>query len=241
MYAGSVTLGMGQFCTNPGLMIAMESDALNIFLENLSEEVSKFIPSKMLHEGIQQAYIEKMEKALSQKGVTLIKKSTHQSNGIKTFPAIASVSGETFLKNPTLHEEVFGPYSLMVKCKDVNQLKEVWQSVAGQLTTSLMGTDKDFNDNKELIEIAPTIAGRINFNNPPTGVEVCPSMVHGGPYPATTDSRYTAVGINGVKRWVRPICFQNCPEYLLPEELKNKNPKKILRLINNQHSNGDVE
>jgi len=241
MYAGSVTLGMGQFCTNPGLMIAMESDALNIFLENLSEEVSKFIPSKMLHEGIQQAYIEKMEKALSQKGVTLIKKSTYQSNGIKTFPAIASVSGETFLQNPTLHEEVFGPYSLMVKCKDVNQLKEVWQSVAGQLTTSLMGTDKDFNDNKELIEIAPTIAGRINFNNPPTGVEVCPSMVHGGPYPATTDSRYTAVGINGVKRWVRPICFQNCPEYLLPEELKNKNPKKILRLINNQHSNGDVE
>ncbi|KAA9039094.1 aldehyde dehydrogenase (NADP(+)) [Ginsengibacter hankyongi] len=241
MYAGSVTLGMGQFCTNPGLMIAIESDALNIFLENLSEEVSKFIPSKMLHEGIQQAYIEKMEKALSQKGVTLIKKSTYQSNGIKTLPAIASVSGETFLKNPTLHEEVFGPYSLMVKCKDVNELKEVWQSVAGQLTTSLMGTDKDFNDHKELIEIAPAIAGRINFNNPPTGVEVCPSMVHGGPFPATTDSRYTAVGINGVKRWVRPICFQNCPEYLLPEELKNKNPRKIMRLINNQHSNGDVE
>lgn len=241
MYAGSVTLGMGQFCTNPGLMIAIESDALNIFLENLSEEVSKFIPSKMLHEGIQQAYIEKLGKALSQKGVTLIKKSTYHSNGIKIFPAIASVSGETFLKNPTLHEEVFGPYSLMVKCMDLNQLKEVWQSVAGQLTTSLMGTDKDFNDYKELIEIAPTIAGRINFNNPPTGVEVCPSMVHGGPFPATTDSRYTAVGINGVKRWVRPVCFQNCPEFLLPEELKNKNPKKILRLINNQYSNGDVE
>lgn len=241
MYAGSVTLGMGQFCTNPGLMMAIESEALHIFLENLSEEVSKFIPSKMLHKGIQQAYIEKMEKALSQKGVTLIKKSAYQSNEIKTLPAIASVNGETFLKNPTLHEEVFGPYSLIVKCKDINQLKEVWQSVAGQLTTSLMGTDKDFNDNKELIEIAQTIAGRINFNNPPTGVEICPSMVHGGPFPATTDSRYTAVGINGVKRWVRPVCFQNCPEYLLPEELKNKNPKKILRLINNQHSNGDVE
>jgi 2,5-dioxopentanoate dehydrogenase len=240
-YAGSVTLGMGQFCTNPGLMLSVESDALNIFLENLSEEVSKFIPSKMLHEGIQKAYIEKQEKALSQKGVTLIKKSSYQSNGIKTLPAIASVNGEIFLKNPTLHEEVFGPYSLMVKCKDINELKKVWQSVAGQLTTSLMGTDKDFNDNKTLIEEASNIAGRINFNNPPTGVEVCPSMVHGGPFPATTDSRFTAVGINGVKRWVRPVCFQNCPEFLLPEELKNKNSNKILRLINNRYSNGDVE
>jgi NADP-dependent aldehyde dehydrogenase len=241
MYANSITLGMGQFCTNPGLMMAVESNALPIFLENLSEEVSKFTPSKMLHEGIQKAYIEKMEKALSQKGVELIKHSQDGSNGIKTKPAIASVSGKIFLKNSTLHEEVFGPYSLMVKCKDITELKEVWQSVTGQLTTSLMGTDKDFNDNKTLIEEATSIAGRINFNNPPTGVEVCPSMVHGGPFPATTDSRFTAVGINGVKRWVRPVCFQNCPEYLLPDELKNKNPKKILRLINNQYSNRDVE
>ena len=241
MYASSITLGMGQFCTNPGLMIAVESNALNIFLENLSEEVSKFTPSKMLHEGIQKAYIEKMEKALSQKGVDLVKHSQHGSNGIKARPAIAAVSGETFLKNSTLHEEVFGPYSLMVKCTDMNELERVWLSVSGQLNTSLMGTDKDFNDNKTLIQGATIIAGRINFNNPPTGVEVCPSMVHGGPFPATTDSRFTAVGINGVKRWVRPVCFQNCPEYLLPEELKNKNPKKILRLINNQYNNGDVE
>ncbi len=117
-YSGSITLGMGQFCTNPGLMMAVESSELDNFLEKLSEEVSKFIPSKMLHEGIQKAYIEKMEKALSQKGVSLIKKSTYPTNGIKTLPAIASVSGETFLQNPTLHEEVFGPYSLMVKCKE---------------------------------------------------------------------------------------------------------------------------
>ncbi len=241
MYAGSVTLGMGQFCTNPGLMIAIESKALNIFLEKLSEEVSKFTPSKMLHEGIQKAYIQKLEKALSQKGVDAIEHAPHGSNGIKTKPAIASVTGEIFLQNPTLHEEVFGPYSLMVKCTDINQLEEVWHSVEGQLTTSLMGTEKDFTDYTDLIETATKIAGRINFNNPPTGVEVCPSMVHGGPYPATTDSRFTAVGINGVKRWVRPVCFQNCPEYLLPAELKNNNPNKIWRLINNQMDNGNVE
>jgi len=240
MYAGSITLGMGQFCTNPGLMMAVESKALNTFLENLSEEVSKFTPSKMLHEGIQNAYVEKMEKALAQKGVEVMHHAPHGQNGIKTKPAIASASGETFLKNPTLHEEVFGPYSIMIKCKDIDELKRVWLSVSGQLTTSLMGTDKDFNENKDVIEEASNIAGRINFNNPPTGVEVCASMVHGGPYPATTDSRFTAVGINSVKRWVRPVCFQNCPEYLLPEELKNSNPKKIWRLINNQYSNEDV-
>ncbi|MDQ2864310.1 MAG: aldehyde dehydrogenase (NADP(+)), partial [Bacteroidota bacterium] len=211
MYAGSVTLGMGQFCTNPGLMLAVESSTLDTFIKNLSEEVSKFVPSKMLHEGIQNAYIEKMEKALSQKGVEVVKHDLHNSNGVKTKPAIASVSGETFLKNPVLHEEVFGPYSMMVKCKDADELKRVWMAVSGQLTTSLMGTDKDFKEHKDLIEEASNIAGRINFNNPPTGVEVCPSMVHGGPYPATTDSRFTAVGINSVKRWVRPVCFQNCP------------------------------
>jgi NADP-dependent aldehyde dehydrogenase len=241
MYAGSVTLGMGQFCTNPGLMIALESEALDSFLKNLSEEVSKFTPSKMLHEGIQNAYIEKMEKALSQKGVEVIQHDQHNSNGIKTKPAIASASGETFLKNPTLHEEVFGPYSIMIKCKDIDELKRVWVAVSGQLTTSLMGTDQDFNEYKTLIEEAPAIAGRINFNNPPTGVEVCPSMVHGGPYPATTDSRFTAVGIHSVKRWVRPVCFQNCPEYLLPEELKSNNPKKIWRFVNNEFTNRSLE
>lgn len=241
MYAGSITLGMGQFCTNPGLMIAVESDTLNTFLENLSEEVSKFTPSKMLHEGIQNAYIEKMEKALSQKGVEVIQHQQHNSNGIKTKPTIASATGETFLKDPILHEEVFGPYSIMIKCKDINELKRVWLSVSGQLTTSLMGTDKDFNEHKDLIEEASNIAGRINFNQPPTGVEVCPSMVHGGPYPATTDSRFTAVGIHSVKRWVRPVCFQNCPNYLLPEELQNANPRKIWRLVNNQYSNAHVK
>ncbi|HVZ97829.1 MAG TPA: aldehyde dehydrogenase (NADP(+)) [Chitinophagaceae bacterium] len=239
-YAGSITVGMGQFCTNPGLMIAVESKELDIFLEKLSEEVSKFIPSKMLHEGIQRAYSEKMENALTQKGVSLVKPDDDKTNEIKAKAVIATTSGDTFLKNPVLHEEVFGPYSLMVKCKSIDELHRVWFAVKGQLTTSLMGTDKDFNEHKSRIKEAASIAGRINFNNPPTGVEVCPSMVHGGPFPATTDSRFTAVGINGVKRWVRPVCFQNCPGFLLPDELKNANPKKIWRLVNNQFQNGDV-
>ena len=114
---------------------------------------------------------------------------------------------------------------------DMEELKKVWNTVSGQLTTSIMGTDKDFEDYPDLIEMATMIAGRVLLNGVPTGVEVCASMVHGGPYPATTDSRFTAVGINAVKRWVRPVCYQNCPDHLLPDALKECNPLQIKRMI----------
>ena len=155
-------------------------------------------------------------------------------------PTIATVNGKTFLQNNLLHEEVFGPYSLLVICKTVDELINCWEAVRGQLTTSLMGTDKDFETYPSLIEMATTIAGRIVFNNVPTGVEVCPSMVHGGPFPASTDSRFTAVGIHAVKRWVRPVCYQNCPQHLLPVELKNENPANIWRLLNNEWTKNKV-
>ncbi len=240
-YAASITLGMGQFCTNPGLLIAIETDGLNLFIETLSEEIEKVIPANMLHAGIHSAYYKKMNDALTQKGVALIKQSSSKTENLQALPTIAKVSGEIFLQNNLLHEEVFGPYSLLVVCKNVDELIEVWKSVRGQLTTSLMGTDKDLEEYTSLIQIAETIAGRIVFNNVPTGVEVCPSMVHGGPFPASTDSRFTAVGINAAKRWVRPVCYQNCPQQLLPDELKNNNSKNIWRLLNNEWTKNDVK
>ena len=109
----------------------------------------------------------------------------------------------------------------------------VWKSLKGQLTTSVMATDTDLSNHPEVVSTAISIAGRIVFNSVPTGVEVCPSMVHGGPYPACTDSRFTAVGVYAAKRWLRPICFQNCPQELLPEELKDGNPRGIWRLVDN--------
>jgi alpha-ketoglutaric semialdehyde dehydrogenase len=233
-YAGSITLGMGQFCTNPGLLIAIQSDGLNRFLEILAKEIDAVVPAKMLHKGIHKAYGEKMEAALNQKGVKLLAKSSATPSGIEAQPSIATVEGNIFLNDSLLHEEVFGPYSLLVICKDEAELKAVWQSLAGQLTTTLMGTDKDFATHHSLLDIAPSIAGRIVFNGVPTGVDVCPSMVHGGPFPASTDSRFTAVGINAVKRWVRPVCYQSCPNGLLPDELKEGNPLKIWRLVNNE-------
>lgn len=233
-YAASITLGMGQFCTNPGLLIAMEGEGLDDFLSFLGKEIEAVVPAKMLHSGIHKAYGEKMEAALNRKGVSVITKATTVPGDMEPLPVIAMVEGDVFLEDPLLHEEVFGPYSLLVKCKDIQQLEAVWKSLTGQLTTTLMGTDKDFADHAALLDIATSVAGRVVFNGVPTGVEVCASMVHSGPFPACTDSRFTAVGVNAVKRWVRPVCYQNCPQQLLPEALKDGNPLGIWRLVNNE-------
>lgn len=233
-YTGSITLGMGQFCTNPGLMIAIESEGLREFIDHLGAGIEAVQPAKMLHAGIHTAYNKKSHAALEQSGVTLVKQAVKEALDIEALPAIASVKGETFLQNPLLHEEVFGPYSLMVICADEAELTSVLKAVSGQLTVTLMGTDADFANHPTLIQLLPSIAGRILFNGVPTGVEVCNSMVHGGPSPATTDSRFTAVGINAVKRWVRPVCYQNCPDNILPPALQDANPLGIWRMKDNE-------
>ncbi|WP_419788723.1 aldehyde dehydrogenase (NADP(+)) [Mucilaginibacter sp. SP1R1] len=233
-YSGSITLGMGQFCTNPGLMLAIDSPALRDFLDHLSTGIETVQPAKMLHQGIHTAYVKKSHDALEQKGVTVVQQATTVAHDIEALPTVALVSGETFLANPLLHEEVFGPYSLMVACQDEDELITVLKSVSGQLTTTVMGTIQDLTDHQQLVETLPSIAGRILFNGVPTGVEVCASMVHGGPYPASTDSRFTAVGINAVKRWIRPVCYQNWPDSLLPLALQDANPLHIWRLVDNE-------
>jgi NADP-dependent aldehyde dehydrogenase len=201
----------------------------------LKEEVLQVKPAKMLHEGIYKTYNERKNMALQQQGVLQLTGEVNVGE-FEAKPDIAAVSGKDFLENHVLHEEVFGPYALMVKCKDAAELQQAWTAVRGQLTTSLVGTEKDFNDYKDFIDLAVEIAGRVIFNNVPTGVEVCPSMVHGGPFPASTDSRFTSVGTTSIRRWVRPVCFQGCPEHLLPTELKNSNPLNIWRLVNNAFS-----
>ena len=229
-YAGSITLGVGQFCTNPGLLIGIRSAALDRFKSSLAAAIDQVPASKMLHQGILKAYQTNRSKALATDGLVILTKET-TSNEIDATALIANISGADFLKNHHLKEEVFGPYALLIECADLEELKSVWTSVSGQLTTSIMGTDQDFAASPELMEIASSIAGRVLLNGVPTGVDVCASMVHGGPYPATTDSRFTAVGINAVKRWVRPVCYQNCPDHLLPEALKESNPLQIKRMV----------
>jgi alpha-ketoglutaric semialdehyde dehydrogenase len=232
--AGSVTLGVGQFCTNPGLIIAVENDALKKFISKLGVEIEKVSPGTMLHQGIADNYHKKLSQALAQKGVSTEAHAKEEGSQAQGRALIASVPAETFLSNPTLAEEVFGPFSLIVKCKDLSQLVQVLSHAHGQLTASVMGSEEEIQKHRSLLNLLAEKAGRLIINGVPTGVEVCPSQNHGGPFPATTDSRFTAVGIDAIKRFVRPVSFQNFPDSLLPDELKNGNPLGIWRLVNNQ-------
>ncbi|AEV98916.1 aldehyde dehydrogenase [Niastella koreensis] len=232
MYAGSITLGVGQFCTNPGLIFGIEGPDLQQFIDTLGNEIKTVNPGTMLHPGIAKNYVENRNKALSQKQVQTIAESNTQPAANQGVPTIASATGEAFLNNPVLHQEVFGPYSLVIRCKDMNELLEVVRHLEGQLTATLMATDNDIVHNEELVEAVKNICGRFIVNGVPTGVEVCLSMHHGGPFPATTDSRFTSVGADGIKRFARPMAFQNWSDSLLPEELKNGNPLGIWRTVN---------
>jgi len=234
MYAGSITLSVGQFCTNPGLVVAMEAEGLQHFMETLAEEIRHIAPGTMLHPGIAKSYIEKRTSALAQQDVVVVAVSETEPAENQGAPTIATVSAGAFLENPLLHQEVFGPYSLLVRCRDLQEMIEVARHLEGQLTSTLMATEKDVEDSEDLVQAVIDLCGRFILNGVPTGVEVCLGMQHGGPFPATTDSRFTAVGADGIKRFARPLCFQNWPDRLLPAELQNANPFGIFRTINNE-------
>jgi len=232
MYAASVTLGVGQFCTNPGIIIGIKGNDLDQFMEVLSGEIKTIPAANMLHEGIAKNYAEKKEKAITQTGVQTLAAANSAGNSLLGAATIAITSAKTFLNNPLLHQEVFGPYSIIVQCDDRNEMIAVAKNLEGQLTATLMATDNDVLTHNELVEALKNICGRFILNNVPTGVEVCLSMHHGGPFPATTDSRFTSVGADGIKRFARPVVFQNWPDSLLPDELKAANPLNIWRTVN---------
>ncbi|APG65385.1 aldehyde dehydrogenase (NADP(+)) [Tenacibaculum todarodis] len=230
-YAGSITLGAGQFCTNPGLLLGIKGEGLNTFAQTLAEEIVKIEPSCMLHPNIVGAYKSNKEKALAQKGVEVLANYDGTPKANYGRQIVSKVSGKTFLENPTLHHEVFGPFSLLVESDNEAQIEQILNKLEGQLTGTIVATDKEIAANPNIVSALQNRVGRIIFNGVPTGVEVCPSMLHGGPYPASTDSRFTAVGVDSIKRWVRPFSFQSWPNNLLPNELKNENPLNILRHV----------
>lgn len=233
-YAGSITLGVGQFCTNPGLLIGLQDENLDAFTHALASEISQAAPGTMLHAGIQKNYTAKKAEALAQPEVQLVAEATATASDMQATAAIASVSGADFLQNPLLHREVFGPYSLLIRCKDAAEMQAVAEHLEGQLTCTLMATAEDLKANPDLVQTVKMKCGRFILNGVPTGVEVCLSMQHGGPYPATTDSRFGAVGADAIKRFARPLAFQNWPDEMLPDELKAANPLGIWRTVNNE-------
>jgi 2,5-dioxopentanoate dehydrogenase len=233
-YAGSITLGVGQFCTNPGLIFGIDNEDLSKFMDVLSREIEKIAPATMLNEGIYKNYEAKKSTVLGEADVTKASESKVEKTAeIQGTPTIAAVDADTFLKNPTLHQEVFGPFSMVVKCKDLAQMKEVLNLLEGQLTATLMATEAELQANEEIVDILRNLSGRLNFNNVPTGVEVCFAMQHGGPFPSCTDSRFTSVGPDAIKRFVRPASYQSFPDSLLPDELKEGNPLNIWRMVDN--------
>lgn len=230
-YAGSITLGSGQFCTNPGLLLGVKSESLDKFGQVLAEEIVKVEPSCMLHPNIFGAYEVNKEKVTSQEGIEILADYSEEINANFGRQVVSKVDGKVFLENTTLHQEVFGPFSLIVACENHGQLTKVISQLEGQLTGTIIGSEEEVTKNSAIVSALQNRVGRIIFNGVPTGVEVCPSMLHGGPYPASTDSRFTAVGVDAIKRWVRPFSFQAWPNNLLPDELKNENPLGILRNV----------
>lgn len=236
MYAASISLGVGQFCTNPGILIAVDNDDLVSFRHALVAALVKVPPAKMLHEGIAANYQEKKAEALAGDDVQVIYEQlpTGASDILSVSPALTSTSAVAFINNPTLQQEVFGPYSIIVRCADMKEMQDVAEHLEGQLTASVMATENEILQQQELLECIKNLCGRLILNGVPTGVEVCLAMQHGGPFPSTTDSRFTSVGGDGIKRFARPLCYQDWPDSLLPDELKNGNPLKIWRTVNDE-------
>ena len=239
-YASSITLGTGQFCTNPGLILGIKGEGLTSFTNALAHNILEIDPSCMLHPTMVKTYENKKGNMISQPNVSVVADYPFDVAINFARQAIMIVDGKTFLENPRLHQEVFGPFSMVVQCNDKEQLEEIIARLEGQLTGTVISDANEAADYPELLSVLQNRVGRIIFNGVPTGVEVCPSMVHGGPYPASTDSRFTAVGIHSIKRWVRPFSYQDCPNYLLPVELKNENPLGISRLVNGQKTTAHI-
>ncbi|MCF0060094.1 aldehyde dehydrogenase (NADP(+)) [Dyadobacter chenwenxiniae] len=235
--AGSVSLGAGQFCTNPGLVFVTKTQGLITFTDSYKNEILTTTSATMLTAGICKNYYKLRDHAFEQQDVNILAVSAQMSGEENQAQAsIATVSGKSFIANPKLHEEVFGPFSLLVICEDTNEMLEAIAHLKGQLTCSLMAEESEVNTNKDIVDKLSQISGRFILNGVPTGVEVCPSMHHGGPFPATADAKFTSVGRHSILRFVRPQSFQGWPDTLLPDELKNSNPLGIFRLVNNQFS-----
>ncbi|WP_417887597.1 aldehyde dehydrogenase (NADP(+)) [Zunongwangia sp.] len=236
-YAGSITAGCGQFCTNPGLILGIESAALDSFVEKLGKNLLNLVPTVMLSPGIQNQYEASKSEVLAQEGYTEISKYEGEVSPNFGRQQVITVSGANFLQNKNFHKEVFGPFSVVVKCKDKTELGEVLQQLEGQLTgTVLNSEEKELSEFATIIDTLTDTVGRIIYNSVPTGVEVCAAMTHGGPFPATSNAKFTSVGLTAVQRWVRPVSFQDWPQALLPQALKDENPLGILRNINNKYT-----
>ncbi|MFM0326872.1 aldehyde dehydrogenase (NADP(+)) [Caballeronia glebae] len=227
-YIDSVTLGVGQFCTNPGLVIGLEDSDLDDFIDNAAAALEKKSAQTMLTAGIAAAYAD----GVKHRDATAKRIATGESGEAASgaLPALYRVSAEDFLAKPQLAEEIFGPTSVIVVCRDEDEMISVARRLEGQLTATLLMEKDDVELARRLLPVLERKVGRILANGFPTGVEVSYAMMHGGPFPATSDSRSTSVGAMAIERFLRPVCYQDLPAALLPAALADDNPLNLWRL-----------
>lgn len=228
-FIASLTLGAGQFCTNPGLVLAIEGAACDRFMAAAAKAIKAWAPAPMLTPGIGDAFAASASAMKAAPGVSCVAEGTAQD--LRPSARLFATDSATYLADRALRAEMFGPAALLVRCKDAADLAKVLEAIEGQLTVALHFSDADHDLVRGLLPVAMDKAGRVLANGFGTGVEVSPAMVHGGPYPATTDSRSTSVGTLAIERFLRPVCLQDFPENLLPEALADANVWNLPRTI----------
>jgi NADP-dependent aldehyde dehydrogenase len=240
--AGSVTLGLGQMCTKPGQIAAIKSLELDLLVEKLAALTSSTPLGAMLYSGIAVRYRDGLLQRSRVAGVRLANpvNATEASDGATVSAAVLVSDAPTFFKDSTLSQELFGPATLVTECGSSEHLEEIARRLEGQLTVTIHATEEDLREYASLISVLREKAGRMIFGGVPTGVEVKPAMHHGGPYPATTDPRFTSVGPAAILRFARPVCYQDWPQQWLPPELKDENPRNIFRLVNGEWTRAAV-
>jgi alpha-ketoglutaric semialdehyde dehydrogenase len=232
-FAASVTLGSGQFCTNPGLAFFVDSPGAQTFLRSAGELLGAAPAGTMVHAGIKAAYERELEAIAALPGVDVAARAAGGAShpDSEACAALLTTDAATWSRTPRLGDEVYGPATLAVRCGSRAELLRVARGLHGHLTATIHGSERDLAEFAELVAILRGKVGRLVFNGFPTGVEVCHAMQHGGPYPATTDSRSTSVGTAAITRFARPVCYQDFPSSSLPDELRDENPRGIWRLV----------
>lgn len=231
--AQSITQGVGQFCTNPGVIVAVRdekrSEQFDTFRDELAQLLADAAPGIPLYARLGDAYHNGIERATSAGAHAAKERDTREGSHVRA--ALLETDGESFVQHHELREEIFGPVSMLVVVANVEQFTSVASAVEGQLTATLFANPEELTDHAPLIRQLERKVGRIVVNSVPTGVEVSPAMQHGGPYPASTDSRSTSIGTASMDRFARPVCYQGFPAFALPDALRDANPLTIWRLV----------
>ncbi len=239
--AQSITAGAGQFCTKPGLIFVVDDPATENFIAQLTQQMGKVPATTMLAADMQKNFCAATAAFQKIPGVRTILAPAPAGFAAMP-PSLFEVDSTTWRAHAELHEEAFGPGAVIIRCRDLADLRATFALAGGNLTASLhTGAADSATDVRELAQLLEQLAGRVVFNGFPTGVEVCHAMVHGGPYPATSAPASTSVGALAIQRFVRPVCFQNVPDELLPLELQNANPRGIWRTVNGQWTKNPVQ